>query len=431
MDLFQIFAILLVLTAGVAWLNHRYLGLPTTIGLMVITLALSLLFIFVGPLDHRLEEEAARVLESIDFDRTLLHGVLGFLLFAGALHVDLSDLRRHGLVVGILATIGTALSTVIVGGVAWVVLLGLGIPIPLLHALLFGVLISPTDPIAVLAMLKSVGVPRRLEVQIAGESLFNDGVGVVLFLGLLEMVRVEPRSGEIGLHIIARLFAQEAIGGILFGLVAGAAAYHMLKSIDGYQIEILISLALVTGGYALADALHLSAPLAMVVAGLLIGNQGRAFAMSDRTREHLDTFWELVDEILNAVLFVLLGLEVFVLTFQGAYVVAGLVVIPVVLGARFLAVGIPVRLLARSREFAPHTVKILTWAGLRGGISVALALSLRSWLPAATTDVLLVMTYMVVVFSVVVQGLTIERVLRRYAVTSPPEPAGGRPGGQG
>lgn len=416
MGLFQIFAILLVLTASFGWLNHRYLGLPTTVGLMVIALALSLLLIFAHPFDPRLEQEAARLLESIDFDRTLLHGVLGFLLFAGALHVDVSDLRQQGLVIGVLATIGTLLSTVVVGGLAWLVMRGLDIPVPLLHALLFGALISPTDPIAVLAMLKSIGAPRRLEIQIGGESLFNDGVGVVVFLTLLEMAQVGPRDGGIGVGTILKLFAQEAIGGLLFGLGAGVAAYQMLKRIDSYQIEILISLALVAGGYALADALHLSAPLAMVVAGLLIGNHGRAFAMSDRTREHLDTFWELVDEMLNAMLFVLLGLEVFILTFRGAYLVAGLVAIPVVLGARFLAVGIPIGILARFLEFTPNTVKILTWAGLRGGISVALALSLRAWLPSATTGVLLVMTYVVVVFSVVVQGLTMRRVLQRYLV---------------
>jgi len=243
---------------------------------------------------------------------------------------------------------------------------------------------------------------------------------VVVFLALLEMAHAGPAPGGIEIPVLLKLFAQEALGGVLFGLGAGAVAYQMLKRIDGYQVEILISLALVTGGYALAEALHLSAPLAMVVAGLLIGNHGRAFAMSDRTREHLDTFWELIDEILNAVLFVLIGLEMLVLPLRGAYVVAGLVAIPVVLGARFLAVGLPVRALGRFVEFTPHTVKILTWAGLRGGISVALALSLRSRLPAASADVLLVMTYVVVVFSIVVQGLTMRPVLRRCLAAPAP-----------
>jgi CPA1 family monovalent cation:H+ antiporter len=279
---------------------------------------------------------------------------------------------------------------------------------------LFGALISPTDPIAVLAMLKSLRAPRTLETQIAGESLFNDGIAVVVFLALLEMVGNGPDAREIRFSAVMTLFAQEVVGGLVFGLAAGGGAYLMLKRIDDYPVEILISLALVTGGYAFADRLHLSAPLAMVVAGLLIGNHGRAFAMSDRTREHLDTFWELIDEILNALLFVLLGLEILVLSLRAEYVIAAFAAIPIVVGARFLATGVAVRLLARRAEFTPHTVKILTWTGLRGGISVALALSLRGRLPSAISDILLVTTYVVVVFSIVVQGLTMRPVLRRY-----------------
>jgi CPA1 family monovalent cation:H+ antiporter len=309
----------------------------------------------------------------------------------------------------VLATVSVVVSTALVGMMVWLVLDWLGVPVPLLHCLLFGALISPTDPIAVLTMLKSLGAPRTLATQIAGESLFNDGVGVVVFLALLEAA-----AGDVAPAGVLALFAQEALGGAAFGLGAGLVAYWMLKRIDHYQVEILISLALVSCGYLVADRLHLSAPIAIVVAGLLIGNQGRALAMSERTREHLDTFWELVDEILNAMLFVLIGLEVLVLTVRREYVLAGVAAIPIVLLARFLATGVPIRLLARWTSPAPHTVKILTWSGLRGGISVALALSLRDHVPPATADALIVMTYIVVVFSIVVQGLTIKPVVRRY-----------------
>jgi CPA1 family monovalent cation:H+ antiporter len=359
------------------------------------------------------------MLGSIDFDRTLLHGFLGFLLFAGALHVNLDDLRKDGLVIGLLATVGVLLSTAMVGGLTWLVLHALALPLSPLSCLLFGALISPTDPIAVLGMLKSLDAPRTLETRIAGESLFNDGVAVVVFLGLLEAARAGAAPLQLPVTTLLALFAKEAIGGILFGVAAGTTAYVMLKRVDDYPVEILISLALVTGGYALADHLQLSAPLAMVVAGLLVGNQGRAFAMSDRTREHLDTFWELIDQILNALLFVVLGLEILLLSLRPAYVIAGVAVIPVVLGARFLATGLPIRLLARVADFMPHTVKILTWAGLRGGISVALALSLRERLPSGDIDIILVMTYVVVVFSIVVQGLTMGPVLRRYLPAGP------------
>jgi len=413
MGIFDILAILLVLAAVLGWLNHRYVGFPMTVGLMAMGLGLSLILVLISPYYPGLEQDAARLLASIDFDQALLHGVLGFLLFAGALHIDLSDLREHGLVITVLATIATLLSTCIVGGLIWLVLGTLGWSLPLLTCLLFGALISPTDPIAVLGILKSLGAPQQLSAQIAGESLFNDGVGVVIFLALLEFGSAGAGT-DIPAGEIAALFAREAIGGIVFGLVAGLIAFWMLKQVDNYQVELLISLGLVTGGYALADRWHLSAPLAAVVAGLLIGNHGRAFAMSARTREHLDTFWELVDEILNALLFVLLGLEVLVLPLGAGEIVAGLLAIPIVLIARFFATGVPIRLIGRLAQFAPHSVKLLTWGGLRGGISVALALSLRGHLPAEQADVLLVMTYVVVVFSILVQGLTIKPLLRRY-----------------
>jgi CPA1 family monovalent cation:H+ antiporter len=278
----------------------------------------------------------------------------------------------------------------------------------------FGALISPTDPIAVLGILKQVGVAKPLEVKITGESLFNDGFGVVVFIALLD-VAVGAHDPDAG-HVVL-LFAEEALGGLALGAAAGLLAYFMLRSLDNYQVEVMITLALVTGTYALADRLHLSGPIAIVIAGLLIGNHGRALAMSDKTRQHLDTFWELIDEILNAVLFVLIGLEVLVLEFNPGYVVAGIVMIPIVLVARWISVGIPVRFISR-RDFAPGTITILTWGGLRGGISVALALSIPL---GAEREVLVAVTYCIVIFSVVVQGLTIGPVIRRLGLGATPE----------
>jgi CPA1 family monovalent cation:H+ antiporter len=402
-------AVLLVLAAGFSYVNYRLLRLPTTVGLMVLTLAASLAAVALGPVFPAAERQAADFVRRIDFGQAVLHGMLGFLLFAGALHVNLGDLARQKAMVAALATAGVLLSTVLVGGLLWGLLALLGTPLGLVHCLLFGALISPTDPIAVLALLKGIGAPKPLELTIAGESLFNDGVGVALFLGLLEVA-----TGGHGFDLgrLGALFLREAVGGAGLGLAAGYLAYRLLKSVDNYQVEILLSLALVAGGYALADALHLSGPIAMVVAGLLIGNHGRAFAMSATTVEHLDLFWELVDEVLNAVLFVLLGLEVLAITFSGRQLAAGLLAVPVVLLARLASVGLPVALLRRRQAVAPYTVRLLTWGGLRGAISVAMALSLPRGMPER--EPVLVLTYVVVVFSVLVQGLTVGPLARRW-----------------
>lgn len=401
-------AILITLSALFSYVNHRFIGLPTTIGVMLIALLLSLLLILIGELGiTQFEQVAERALLGVDFDETLMQGMLSFLLFAGALHVNLSDLRQQKWLITLLATIGVMLSTIIVGLLAWLVLDWLGIGIPLIYCLLFGALISPTDPIAVMATLKSVGIAKSIETKIAGESLFNDGVGVVIFL-VIAGLAMNPDQVSFG--SAALLFFREAVGGIVFGLGLGYAGYFLLRSVDNYQVEVLITLALVMGGYALALAFHLSGPIAIVVAGLLIGNRGRVLAMSDQTREHLDTFWELVDEVLNAVLFVLIGLEVLILQFTQEYLIAGLLMIPLVLLARTVSVALPVSLLKLTREFSPHIIKILVWGGIRGGISVALALSLP---PSPMRDVIVAMTYIVVVFSIIVQGLTIGRLAKR------------------
>jgi CPA1 family monovalent cation:H+ antiporter len=407
MGLFEIIAILLTLSAFFSFINYRFLRLPNTIGVMLIGLLFSLLLLAISRFVPGSKHWAVAMLLQIDFDETLLHGMLSFLLFAGALHVNINELRQQYRIILGLATAGVVLSTLIVGFLSWVVLNLLGFNISYIYCLLFGALISPTDPIAVLGILKKADVPKSLEIKIVGESLFNDGVGVVIFLILLETI---VSGAELGIARVFRLFVQEAIGGGLLGLGVGLLAYRMLKQVNNYQVEILITLGLVTGGYALADALHLSAPIAIVVAGLLIGNHGRSFAMSEDTRQNLDTFWELADEVLNAVLFLLIGLEVMVLNYSWLNLAAALLGILIVLSARLVSVSIPIHLLKRSRSFSPHVAKILTWGGLRGGISIALALSLPVGIER---DVLLAITYGVVVFSILVQGLTISPFLRK------------------
>ena len=405
MRLFDIIAILISLSAVFSWVNYRVLKLPTAIGLMLSALLMSLVLQL--PLFGGLEHQAEAMLASIDFDQTLLHGMLSFLLFAGALHVNLNDLAQQRWVIGILSTVGVVGATFLIGGGVYYLFAWLAIDVPFIYCLLFGSLISPTDPIAVLGILKSAGAPKTLETKITGESLFNDGVAVVVFLVLAD---IATGDAEVSAASVATLFFKEAIGGLVFGLLAGSLAFFMLKRVDNYQVEVLITLALVTGGYAVAEHLHLSAPIAIVVAGLLIGNHGRSAAMSDKTREHLDTFWELVDEILNAVLFVLIGLEVLVISLRDDYLLAGALAIPLILLVRLFSVGLPITLMRPFRSFTPGVVSILTWAGLRGGISVALALSLPS---GEMRDLLLTVTYVVVVFSIVVQGLSLGPLVKR------------------
>ncbi len=409
MSLFEITAILITLAALFSYFNERYVGMPSTIGLMFISLVISLGLIAMANFGLDVESRAESVLADIDFSELLLHGMLGFLLFAGALHINLGDLLQQKWIISSLATVGVLTSTLIVASFTWILLRSLGLDLPIIYCLLFGALISPTDPIAVLGILKSANAPKSLETKITGESLFNDGVGVVVFIVLLDIVR---GGHEIDAAQVLLFFLQEVVGGAVFGLATGFVVYWMIKSVDNYPVEILLTMALVTGTYALAETLHLSAPIAVVVAGLLIGNQGRALAMSEKTCEHLDSFWELVDEILNAVLFVLIGLEILVLQFNLSYLLAGLAAIPLVLAARWVSVGIPISLLRLRREFSPHVVKIMTWGGLRGGISVAMALSLPS---GPERDGILAVTYTVVVFSILVQGLTISRLFPTLA----------------
>jgi len=413
MSAFDLISLLLVLSAGFSYFNHRWLRLPTTIGLMLIGLVFSLGMLGASFLWPEVSVLAQAILSSIDFNQTLMNGMLGFLLFAGALHVNLADLLEHKWPILALATIGLVLSTLIVGGLAYGASLVLGLGLHLTSCLLFGALISPTDPIAVLALLQQAGAPKSLSISIAGESLFNDGVGVVVFLGILGVVRGE--TGFDAAHL-AELFLREAVGGVLLGLVTGYVAFRLMKSIDQYQVEVLITLATVAGGYAFAQRVHASGPIAMVIAGLIVGNQGRSFAMSDRTRQNVDVFWELIDEVLNAVLFVMIGLEVILITLDHRYLLFGALAIAIVLLARLISVAVPLLLFRLKSAFPKGAIQILTWGGLRGGISVALALSIPSDLGDAFSKqrtVLISATYVVVVFSILVQGLSVRRVVLR------------------
>ena len=406
MELLDLAALLLSLAAIFSYINFRFIKLPTTIGIMLIAMLISVSLVVLGFFGFEgIHNKATSVLESIDFNKALMHGMLSFLLFAGALHVNLEDLAKHKWIIMILSTFGVVVTTFMVGGISWIVFWYVGIKLPFIYCLLFGGVIAPTDPIAVIGILKKAGVPKSLETKITGESLFNDGIAVVVFLVIME---IATGGHDVTARHIMLLFMEEAVGGVLFGLAIGWLTYWMLKSVDNYQVEVLLTLALVMGGYALAHTIHVSGPIAMVVAGILIGNKGRIMAMSENTREHLDSFWELMDEILNAVLFMLIGLEVLVLTINVKYLVAGLVMIPVVLFVRFISVGLPVTVMRLLREFSPNAVKIMTWGGLRGGISVALALSIPS---GSERETLLTVTYIIVVFSILVQGLTLERLV--------------------
>jgi CPA1 family monovalent cation:H+ antiporter len=408
MSFFGVFAVLITLAAVFGFVNERTVRLPTAIGVTLASLVLSLGLIALHEVGFTFDDWAEGVLEQVAFGELVMKGMLSFLLFAGSLHVDLSELARQRWPILFLATLGVVASTFLVGTAVWWLLGWLGMAIPYAWALVFGALISPTDPIAVLGILRKAGAPKGVETLITGESLFNDGVGVVVFTALAALA---AGTHDLGAREVGILFLEEAVGGVAFGLVLGLVAYWMLKWIDNYSVEVLITLAVVAGGYVLAGALHTSGPLAMVVAGLLLGNRGRRFAMSDRTRENLDTFWELVDEVLNALLFVLIGLEVLVLDMSWREVLVGLGAIPVVLAARLVSVGSTIGTLRMvRRSFAPYTVRLMTWGGLRGGISIALALSL----PQSPERGLIVgITYVIVVFSILIQGLTVEPLARR------------------
>ena len=410
LSLFEIAALLLALSAFFGWLNHYVVHLPHTIGLMVMALLASIVLLSVEAFFPGLgiTTTLQGAIGQIDFYATVMEGMLAFLLFAGALHVDFEYLKSQAWAIGLMASVGVIVSTAIVGTGFYYLAQILGVPVPFIWALVFGALISPTDPVAVLSLLKSINVPHALEAKIAGESLFNDGVGIVVFVILLA-IATSP-GGEVTALSVAELFFLEAGGGALLGGLTGVIAYRAMATIDDHAIEILITLGVVAATYAICLRLHLSGPIAVVVTGLLIGNRGARIGMSQETRRNLFSFWEMIDEILNSVLFLLIGLEILIVTIDPSFAWIAVASVPLVLAARFIAVSIPITLLSFRQTFSAGAIPVLTWGGLRGGISVALVLSLPD---IAEKPLLLLATYAVVLWTVIVQGLTVKYVVGR------------------
>ncbi|MCA0131424.1 cation:proton antiporter [Winogradskyella alexanderae] len=415
MEYYSIATILIVISAIFGYINVRFIKLPITIGLMLITLVFTVIVVAIGQFDDTLLIREKEFISSIDFETVLLDIMLSFLLFAGALHTNFTQLKVQRGPILAFATLGVLMSTFLVGAIMHIVLGWIGFDIAFIYCLLFGALISPTDPIAVLGILKKAGAPKKLETKIVGESLFNDGVGVVIFLTIFSIA--SKPNAKVSFSDIATLFGQEVIGGIGLGLLLGWITYKLMQSIDNYEIEVILTLSAVMGGTMLAHKFHLSAPLAMVTVGLFVGNdRARNSAMSETTEAYVDKFWELIDVLLNTVLFVLIGMEILVLTLEGDYIFAGLLAIPIVLLCRYISLWLPVRFFAKRLNFVPKTNLIMTWGGLRGGISIALALSLTADMHR---ELFLVITYVVVVVSIVGQGLTVEPIIRKLTQKHP------------
>lgn len=407
MDGLKILSIIIALSAGLAFINIRYLKLPSTIGIMVLSLILSLLLLIAGA-SSIVSNFVKEIMIQIDFSEFLLDFMLGFLLFAGALHTDVKKLNKSKWPIFIYATIGIIISTFLVALGVYFIIPVFYQPVNFIYCLLFGALISPTDPIAVLSILKKAGISESIETKITGESLFNDGVGVVIFLTLFSIAK--EGLSEVSTSEILILLAEEIIGGIGLGLALGYAGFLMLKKINHYQTEVLITLAMVMGGISLAPTFHFSGPLAMVIAGLFIGNKGALEAMSKQTSDYVHKFWEMVDEIFNAILFMLIGFELLIIPFEISFLYIGLISIFIVIMVRFISLAVPSYVFRLEYEFPKKTYLIMTWGGLRGGISIALALSLTS---AMERNMIVSVTYIIVLFSIIVQGLSLEAVVKK------------------
>lgn len=408
MELYYSFSVLIVLSAIFSYINERFLKLPSTIGIMVIALLVSLGLILTDKIFPHTFQEFSTFISSVDFTEVLMGAMLNFLLFAGAIHIRLSDLKEQKAPVMIFSTVSVIISTFAVGFMLFYILQWLNMGIPLIQCLLFGALISPTDPIAVLGILKQAGVPKSLETKVAGESLFNDGIAVVVFIIMLKLAQGE--DVDLSFSSILGLLAKEALGGVALGLLLGYIASKTIGKIDNYKLEVLITLAVVMGGHLVASAMHMSGPLAMVAAGLVVGNYGRQFSLSEVSKDYLDKFWELIDEILNAILFLIIGFELIIITNIGDYWLIGIICIAMVLFARLISIWLPVKMIPMKTKFNKATITILVWGGLRGGVSVALALSIDNHL---NKDLLLSITYYVVLFSILVQGLTIGKLTNK------------------
>lgn len=428
MSIVQVSAVLVVLSAVLGWFNKVYLGLPHAIALLVMGIVGSLAILLGDYLVPQLEfaRYAHSLLTGIDFYEAVMTYMLSFLLFAGALHVDLDGLKEQKLPIVLMATVGVLISTFVVGTLLWLACLATGIDISLIWCLVFGALISPTDPVAVLAVMKTINVDPKLEAKIAGESLFNDGVGVIAFTVLLGIAvasegwgvpvhaaGVVDHTGSIDWMHIARVFCVEVLGAVAFGAAAGSLAIAMMKKIDDAAVETLISLGLVLGSSVVCAAFHMSAPIAVVISGLMVGNIGAKHAMSERTRNHLFPTWNMVDELLNSLVFLMMGMEVLIVRFYSEFAWVAVLCVPIVLLARFASVAIPINALKGVRhQFAKGSIRIMAWGGVRGGVSVALALSLPY---SSAKPLILMATYVVVVFSIIVQGLTVGPLVKRIS----------------
>lgn len=410
MELYNTFSIIIVLAAVFGFVNFKFLKLPNTIGVMLISIIVSVAAVIIGWWKPSIFETTIHLIQTVDFNTILMKIMLSFLLFAGAIHININDLRKESKAVLTFSTAGVLISTFAVGGLLYGTARIFSLPVDFIYCLLFGALISPTDPIAVLAILKEANIPKSLEVKISGESLFNDGVAVVVFTSIYEIITAGLENLSAGAILL--LFFREACGGVLFGVLLGYAGFAMLRSIDNYKVEVMITLAVVMGGYMLADRLHVSGPLAMVAAGIITGNKGRKLGMSNTTRDYIDKFWEMTDEVLNAILFLLIGMEMLVVKFTPVYIWLGAITVGIVLLARYLSVIIPISFLRINTVFERNAVTILTWGGLRGGISVAMALSVPR---SMFGEMFFTITYVVVVFSIIVQGLTIGKIARKLA----------------
>lgn len=407
MNFYNTASVILALAVLIGYLNHRFIKMQTTTAITLGSFILSFVLIIIGEFGlHNLEQNISDMLRQIPFHDVLINGMLSFLLFAGALRIDINHLKKQKWEIGILAGIGTIVSAFLVGTLAFYTLPLFGIHISFIYCMLFGALISPTDPIAVLATFKELGAPKKLTVMVEGESLFNDGVGIVIFVTIYQLAFT---GHGVTWQTTALLFLRQAIGGILYGGIIGYLAYRLIKPIDDHKIEILITLLIVTSGYTLARFMNISGPLAMVVAGIFIGNRGRNFSMSPKSVESLDTFWELIEEILNAALFLLIGLELLVITIDKYQVAAALFAIPLVLFIRSITVAMPMGIFKTKRKYPPGTTRILIWGGLRGGLALALALALP---PSNYRNLILGMTYAVVAFAVIVQGITVKPLVK-------------------
>ncbi len=417
MEVYNIITLIVVLAAIFAYLNYRFIRLPSTIGIMLISLLASLIVIILGIISPSFFLQTTEAIKLIDFQTVLLHVMLSFLLFAGAIHIDSKKLKSERISIITFSTIGVIISTFVVGSLLYLVTSLFGLSVDYLYCLLFGTLISPTDPIAVVGILKKAKIPASLETKISGESLFNDGVGVVLFISFYEIAQIG--YANISVWNIIWLFIREAGGGLLFGWLLGYIGYLALKSIDNYVVEVMITLAIVMGGYGLAEIMHVSGPLAMVMAGLFTGNRSMHVVASNVSTDYIGKFWEMIDEMMNAILFLLIGFEMLIIPFNITLFFLGCITVIIVLFGRLVSVWLPITLLKYKNSFAKNTIPILTWSALRGGISVALALSIPKYMYG---QMFVSITYIVVLFSIVVQGLTIGKFAKKLAENNPELP---------